>query len=33
MKGCGMQDADVVLSILRERGRKNLPFTQLYRRN
>jgi group II intron reverse transcriptase/maturase len=26
-----MQDADVVLSILRERGRKNLPFTQLYR--
>ncbi len=26
-----MQDADVVLSVLRERGRKNLPCTQLYR--
>ncbi len=31
MKGCGMQDADVVLSILRGRGRNNLPLTQLYR--
>ena len=26
-----MQDAAVVLSVLRERGRKGLPFTQLYR--
>ena len=26
-----MQDADVVLSVLRERGSKNLPCTQLYR--
>jgi retron-type reverse transcriptase len=26
-----MQSADVVLSVLRERGRKGLPFTQLYR--
>jgi hypothetical protein len=26
-----MQDAAVVLSVLRERGRKSLPFTQLYR--
>ena len=26
-----MQDAAVVLSVLRERGRKGLPCTQLYR--
>jgi|GEM_PF-2110241 len=26
-----MQEATVVLSVLRERGRKGLPFTQLYR--
>jgi len=26
-----MQDAAVVLSVLRERGRKGLPLTQLYR--
>ena len=26
-----MQEAEVVLSILRERGRKGLPLTQLYR--
>jgi group II intron reverse transcriptase/maturase len=26
-----MQDAEVVLSVLRERGRKGLPLTQLYR--
>jgi hypothetical protein len=26
-----MQSAGVVLSVLRERGRKGLPFTQLYR--
>ena len=26
-----MQEAEVVLSVLRERGRKGLPFTQLYR--
>jgi hypothetical protein len=26
-----MQDADVVLDVLRERGRKGLPLTQLYR--
>ena len=26
-----MQEAAVVLSILRERGRKGLPLTQLYR--
>ncbi len=26
-----MQEAAVVLSVLRERGRKGLPFTQLYR--
>jgi len=27
-----MQEAAVVLSILRERGRKGLPLTQLYRK-
>src|SRR5258706_2923248 len=26
-----MQESAVVLSVLRERGRKGLPFTQLYR--
>jgi hypothetical protein len=26
-----MQDAEVVLDVLRERGRKGLPLTQLYR--
>ena len=26
-----MQEAEVVLSVLRERGRKGLPLTQLYR--
>src|ERR1017187_1302010 len=26
-----MQTAEVVLGVLRERGRKGLPFTQLYR--
>ena len=26
-----MQEAAVVLSVLRERGRKGLPLTQLYR--
>ena len=26
-----MQDAETVLSVLRERGRKGLPLTQLYR--
>ena len=26
-----MQDTEVVLSVLRERGRKGLPCTQLYR--
>ena len=26
-----MQEAKVVLSVLRERGRKGLPLTQLYR--
>ncbi len=26
-----MQEAAVVLGVLRERGRKGLPFTQLYR--
>ncbi len=26
-----MQEAEVVLSVLRERGRKGLPCTQLYR--
>jgi group II intron reverse transcriptase/maturase len=30
-EGCAMQDAEVVLSVLRERGRKDLPCTQLYR--
>src|ERR1700689_3370616 len=30
-KGCGMQEAEVVLDVLRERGRKGLPLTQLYR--
>ena len=30
-KGCGMQEAEVVLGVLRERGRKGLPLTQLYR--
>jgi group II intron reverse transcriptase/maturase len=30
-KGCGMQETEVVLSVLRERGRKGLPLTQLYR--
>src|SRR6516165_3970139 len=28
---CAMQEAAVVLSVLRERGRKGLPLTQLYR--
>jgi hypothetical protein len=28
---CGMQTAEVVLGVLRERGRKGLPCTQLYR--
>ena len=26
-----MQDADTVLGVLRERGRKGLPCTELYR--
>ena len=26
-----MQEAEVVLSVLRERGRRGLPLTQLYR--
>jgi hypothetical protein len=26
-----MQEAEVVLGVLRERGRKGLPLTQLYR--
>ena len=30
-KGCGMQETEVVLGVLRERGRKGLPLTQLYR--
>src|SRR6266568_3722509 len=30
-EGCAMQDTEVVLSVLRERGRKDLPCTQLYR--
>jgi retron-type reverse transcriptase len=30
-EGCVMQDTEVVLSVLRERGRKGLPCTQLYR--
>src|SRR6516165_10401339 len=30
-EACAMQDAAVVLSVLRERGRKGLPLTQLYR--
>src|ERR1700747_1361599 len=30
-EACEMQEAAVVLSILRERGRKGLPLTQLYR--
>src|SRR5690348_6225202 len=30
-EGCAMQDTGVVLSVLRERGRKSLPCTQLYR--
>ena len=30
-EGCAMQTAEVVLSVLRERGRKGLPCTQLYR--
>src|SRR6266568_4666253 len=30
-EGCVMQETAVVLSVLRERGRKGLPFTQLYR--
>src|SRR5690242_9215526 len=30
-EACEMQDAAVVLSVLRERGRKGLPLTQLYR--
>ena len=28
---CVMQDAETVLEVLRERGRKGLPLTQLYR--
>src|SRR6266566_4563851 len=28
---CGMQSAEVVLGVLRERGRKGLPCTELYR--
>src|SRR5215831_13035432 len=30
-EACEMQEAEVVLSVLRERGRKGLPLTQLYR--
>src|SRR4029077_14224087 len=30
-EGCAMQTAEVVLNVLRERGRKGLPCTQLYR--
>ena len=30
-EGCGMQSAEVVLGVLRERGRRGLPCTQLYR--
>src|SRR5215471_732314 len=30
-EACVMQEAAVVLSVLRERGRKGLPLTQLYR--
>src|SRR5215468_9906369 len=30
-EACEMQEAAVVLSVLRERGRKGLPLTQLYR--
>jgi hypothetical protein len=30
-EGCAMQEAAVVLSVLRERGRRGLPCTQLYR--
>src|SRR6201994_1373797 len=30
-EGCGMQETGVVLGVLRERGRKGLPCTQLYR--
>ena len=30
-KECGMQETEVVLGVLRERGRKGLPLTQLYR--
>jgi group II intron reverse transcriptase/maturase len=30
-EGCGMQKAEVVLGVLRERGRKGLPCAQLYR--
>src|SRR5215467_12177131 len=30
-EACAMQSAAVVLSVLRERGRKGLPLTQLYR--
>src|SRR5712671_3052747 len=30
-EGCAMQEAEVVLSVLRERGRKGLPCEQLYR--
>src|SRR5262245_59409253 len=30
-EACAMQEAAVVLSVLRERGRKGLPLTQLYR--
>ena len=28
---CGMQDAETVLAVLRERGRKGLPCNELYR--
>ena len=28
---CEMQDAETVLNVLRERGRRGLPCTELYR--
>ncbi len=28
---CAMQDAETVLAVLRERGRKGLPCNELYR--
>lgn len=30
-EGCEMQNADTVLSVLRERGRRGLPLERLYR--